>query len=155
MTCFGVTGGVCCAAAARVVWGRLGCELFSHRRVSCRCFMCQEKAAPGWEGAWLHNRTVRARGHGAEGLCSLGAWVGHCWWEQMWESAGGNEYWDQVGKGKAGRKCVSSELCECHAGMEREVRRPWMARAGRKVVCCSYCWPIACTPAQSISWRRD
>lgn len=81
--------------------------------------MCQEKAAPGWEGARLHNGTVRARGHGAEGLCFLGARVGHCWWEQMWESAGGNEYWDQVGKGKAGRKCVSSELCECQASMER------------------------------------
>lgn len=49
------------------------------------------------------------------------------------ESVGGNEYWDQGGKGKAGRKCVSSELCECQASMEKEVRRPWMARAGRKL----------------------
>lgn len=57
--------------------------------------MCQEKAAPVWEGAWLHNRTVRARGHGAEGLCSLELGLG---------TAGGNRCGRALGEMNIGTK---------------------------------------------------
>lgn len=38
------------------------------------------------------------------------------------DSIGENEYWDKVGKGRAGRRDVNSEWCEPWASKEKEVK---------------------------------